>query len=35
MISSKEMLISRCEEYMEANQSETFEPDTSSALKRP
>ena len=35
MISSKEMLISRCEEYLEANQSEAFEPDTSSAPKRP
>ena len=35
MISSKEMLISRCEEYLEANQSEAFELDISSAPKRP
>ena len=35
MISSKEMLISRCEDYLESNQSEASKPDTCSAPKRP
>ena len=35
MIFSKEMLISRCEDYLESNQSEASEPDTCSAPKRP
>ena len=35
MISSKERLISRCEDYLGSSQSVACEPDTSSAPKRP